>query len=198
MEAALAELEAALDHGFRRPELLVRALTHRSLANEQAALEPAAAGERTAAAGDIRAPRISWRRGVGPGGRRGAVSCAPRLAGGRTDPGSRAAGEPATHGRRSRGYWPWRPFALKPRRRPWRPSGARAPCSQIRMEAVIAALFLDGGLEPVRAFTHRWVMGEAADHLAEELRTGAALGNYKSALAGTSAGRSRGRTGLPA
>ncbi len=37
LEAAIAELEAALDHGFRRPELLVRALTHRSLANERAA-----------------------------------------------------------------------------------------------------------------------------------------------------------------
>jgi ribonuclease-3 len=50
------------------------------------------------------------------------------------------------------------------------------------MEAVMAALFLDGGLEPVRAFTRRWVMGEAAEHLAEELRSGAALGNFKSAL----------------
>jgi ribonuclease-3 len=50
------------------------------------------------------------------------------------------------------------------------------------MEAVIAALFLDGGLESVRSFTRRIVMGEAAEHLAEELRSGAALGNYKSAL----------------
>jgi ribonuclease-3 len=50
------------------------------------------------------------------------------------------------------------------------------------MEAVMAALFLDGGLEPVRAFARRWVMGEAAEQLAEELRSGAALGNYKSAL----------------
>jgi ribonuclease-3 len=50
------------------------------------------------------------------------------------------------------------------------------------MEAVLAALFLDGGLEPVRAFVRRRVMGEAAEHLAEELRSGAALGNYKSAL----------------
>ena len=35
MEAVLSELEAALGHGFVRPELLTRALTHRSLANEQ-------------------------------------------------------------------------------------------------------------------------------------------------------------------
>jgi ribonuclease-3 len=50
------------------------------------------------------------------------------------------------------------------------------------MEAVLGALLLDGGLEPVRAFVRRWVMGEAVEQLAEELRAGAALGNFKSAL----------------
>ena len=50
------------------------------------------------------------------------------------------------------------------------------------MEAVIGAMFLDGGLDPVRTFARRYVMGEVAEHLARELRSGAALGNYKSAL----------------
>ena len=50
------------------------------------------------------------------------------------------------------------------------------------MEAVMGALYLDGGLEPVRAFVRSQVMGEAAEQLALELRSGAALGNYKSAL----------------
>ena len=50
------------------------------------------------------------------------------------------------------------------------------------MEAVIGALFLDGGLEPVRAFARMRVLGQAADQLAQELQSGAALGNYKSAL----------------
>jgi len=50
------------------------------------------------------------------------------------------------------------------------------------MEAVMGALYLDGGLEPVRAFVRGQVMGEAAERLADELRSGAALGNYKSAL----------------
>jgi ribonuclease-3 len=50
------------------------------------------------------------------------------------------------------------------------------------MEAVLGALFLDGGLEPMRAFIRRGVMGEAAEELARELRSGDALGNYKSAL----------------
>ena len=46
----------------------------------------------------------------------------------------------------------------------------------------MAALLLDGGLEPVRAFARRWVMGETAEQLAQELASGAALGNFKSAL----------------
>jgi ribonuclease-3 len=50
------------------------------------------------------------------------------------------------------------------------------------MEAVMGALFLDGGLEPVRFFVRARVMGEVAERLALELRSGQALGNYKSAL----------------
>jgi ribonuclease-3 len=50
------------------------------------------------------------------------------------------------------------------------------------MEAVIGALFLDGGLEPVRTFARRFVIGNTVEQLAEQLRSGAALGNYKSAL----------------
>ncbi len=50
------------------------------------------------------------------------------------------------------------------------------------MEAVIGALFLDGGLKPARAFVQRYVIGNAVEQLAKELLSGAALGNYKSAL----------------
>jgi ribonuclease-3 len=39
VEAVLAGLEAALGHCFARTELLVHALTHRSLANERAVIE---------------------------------------------------------------------------------------------------------------------------------------------------------------
>ncbi len=50
------------------------------------------------------------------------------------------------------------------------------------IEAVIAALYLDGGLEPVTNFLHQQVLGPAAQKLARELRSGAALGDHKSAL----------------
>jgi ribonuclease-3 len=50
------------------------------------------------------------------------------------------------------------------------------------MEAVIGAVFLDGGLDPVRAFVRTHVMAEMVEQLARELLSGAALGNYKSAL----------------
>src|SRR4051794_3074833 len=50
------------------------------------------------------------------------------------------------------------------------------------MEAVIGALFLDGGLDPVRAFVRRHVIADMVEQLARELLSGAALGNYKSAL----------------
>ena len=62
------------------------------------------------------------------------------------------------------------------------------------MEAVIAAMYLDAGsdsgtagtmdgaLEPVRRFARRHILGSAADELARELISGAALGDHKSAL----------------
>lgn len=50
------------------------------------------------------------------------------------------------------------------------------------MEAVIAALYLDGGLDAVRNFARKRVLAEAEQHLAEELSSGEALGNFKSAL----------------
>ena len=65
------------------------------------------------------------------------------------------------------------------------------------MEAVLAALFLDGGLEPVRVFVRRRVMGETEEQLAEELRSGAALGNLQIRAAGAFAGGRAGRPGLP-
>jgi ribonuclease-3 len=183
----LAELEAALGHGFARPELLVRALTHRSLANERGinettAMEPNSAqradeasggdNERLEFLGDAVLGLVvaeamfeahpEWHEGALTRVRAQLVS-------------RKHMAEVALaiglgkHLRLSKGE----------DRGGLRNKGTVLSNS---MEAVLGALFLDGGLEPVRAFTRKYVMGEAARQLAEELRSGAALGNYKSAL----------------
>jgi ribonuclease III len=188
LEAVLAELEAALGHSFERPELLVRALTHRSLANERAAHEQAESGQNhtdgkdeTARPGDnerleflgdavlglVVAEALfllhpEWQEGELTRVRAQLVSRQHMAEVG-------AAIGLGIHLRLSRGE---------------EHSGLRRKTTVLSnsMEAVLGALLLDGGMEPVKAFAERWVIGEAAEHLAEELRAGAALGNYKSAL----------------
>jgi ribonuclease III len=176
VESVLAELEAALGHHFASPELLVRALTHRSLANQKSLddgrEEAAGDNERMEFLGDAVLGLVvgealfllhpEWQEGELTRVRAQLVS-RQHMA----DVAS-AIGL-GNHLRLSRGE---------------DRSGLRRKSTVLSntMEAVIGALFLDGGLEPVRVFARRYVMGEAVEHLARELRSGAALGNYKSAL----------------
>jgi len=183
VEAELAELEAALGHCFARPELLVRALTHRSLANERASSEKALASGKIKAATTGDNERLEflgdavlglvvaealfllhpeWQEGELTRVRAQLVS-RQHLA------EVAAAISLGSHLRLSHGE---------------EKGGLRRKSTVLSntMEAVLGALFLDGGLQPVSAFVRRWVMGEAAEQLAEQLRSGAALGNYKSAL----------------
>jgi ribonuclease III len=183
VEADLTELEAALGHEFRSRELLVRALTHRSLANQQAQSDHASAGQEDeiVGAGDNERLEFLGDAVLGLVVAEALFESHPEWQEGeltrvRSQLVSRQhMAEVAMtiglgiHLRLSRGE---------------DRGGLRHKSTVLSntMEAVMAALFLDGGLEPVRAFARRWVMGEAAEHLAEELRSGAALGNYKSAL----------------
>ncbi len=178
MEADLKELEAALGHEFSSPELLVRALTHRSLAHELAQADakqevrprPTTSGLNFSATrcwgswSPRRCLRLhpEWREGELTRIRSGLVS-RQHMAQVAEEIGL------GKHLRLSRGE---------------ERSGLRRKSTVLSntMEAVMGALFLDGGLEPVRAFVRSQVMGEAAERLALELRSGAALGNYKSAL----------------
>lgn len=184
MKAVLTELEAALGHGFARPELLVCALTHSSLANQIQAsnqqmqdnsvdpLPAASDNERLEFLGDAVLGLVvgealflshpEWQEGELTRVRAQLVSRQhmARVA------KALALGD---HLRLSRGE---------------DRSGLRRKSTVLSntMEAVIGALFLDGGLEPVRIFARRYVIGDAVERLAEQLRSGAALGNYKSAL----------------
>lgn len=183
MEAVLGELEVALGHRFARSELLVRALTHRSLANERAgheteleSLQAEAEGtgdnERLEFLGDAVLGLVvaealfllhpEWHEGELTRVRSQLVSRQHMAEVG-------VAIGLGRHLLLSRGE---------------EKGGLRRKSTVLSntMEAVLGALFLDGGMEPVRAFVRRWVMGEAVEQLAEELRAGAALGNFKSAL----------------
>ena len=194
MEAILAELESALGHAFRAPDLLVRALTHRALAREQAALEHRHSLESLHASGQDDADETSNDQsgdnerleflgdavlglvvaeslfGLHPDWHEGELT---RV---------RARLVSRQHMTQvAEGIGLGRYLRLS---RAEEKGGLRRKSTVLSnaMEAVIGALFLDGGLEPVRAFARRSVLGEAAEQLAEELRSGAALGNYKSAL----------------
>ena len=176
MEAIPKELEATLGHGFASPELLVRALTHRSLANEQAAESgnsyATVDNERLEFLGDAVLGLVvaealfllhpEWQEGELTRVRAQLVSRQHMAE-------VAAAIGLSVYMKLSRGE---------------ERSGLRRKSTVLSnaMEAVIAALFLDGGLEPVRVFARRWVLGEAAEQLARDLRSGEALGNYKSAL----------------
>lgn len=176
MEGIPAELEVALGHRFASPELLLRALTHRSLANELA-LEFGEApmsgdNERLEFLGDAVLGLVvaetlfllhpEWQEGELTRVRAQLVSRQHMAE-------VAVAIGLGVHLRLSRGE---------------ERSGLRRKSTVLSntMEAVMAALFLDGGLDPVRVFARRWVLGETADQLAQELRDGLALGNFKSAL----------------
>jgi len=178
VKTEIKELESALEHTFSDPGLLIRALTHRSLAHQLAQknggneapnvgdnerlefLGDAVLGLVVAA--ELFVAHPEWHEGELTRVRSGLVS---RLHMAQV---AEAVGL-GKYLRLSSGE---------------EHSGLRRKSTVLSntMEAVMGALFLDGGLEPVRGFVQNLVMGKAADELASELRTGAAMGNYKSAL----------------
>jgi ribonuclease III len=178
VEAVPSELEKALGHRFGDPRLLVRALTHRSLANERALerlendtvtpddnerlefLGDAVLGLVVAEAMFLLHPE--WQEGE-------LTRIRAQLVSRQHIAEVAESVELGRHLRLSRGE---------------DRGGLRRKSTVLSntMEAVLGAMFLDGGLEPVRAFVRLHVMGETEEKLARELRSGAALGNYKSAL----------------
>ena len=166
-----------LDHEFSNPELLVRALTHRSLAHQLAQADQSKQStpvdnERLEFLGDAVLGLVvaedlfvlhpEWQEGELTRVRSLLVSRAHMA----------QVAEEAGLGKHLR------------LNRSEEHSGLRRKSTVLSntMEAVMGALFLDGGLDPVRTFVRRRVMGETTEQLAFDLRSGAALGNYKSAL----------------
>lgn len=174
----LVELEAVLGHRFASPELLLRALTHRSLARQitqQTGAEEADAvgdNERLEFLGDAVLNLVVAETlfGLHPEWQEGELTRIRSLLVSRQHM-AQVAGEIGLGSflRLSKGE---------------ERSGLRRKSTVLSdsMEAVVGALYLDAGLDIVRGFVRRRVMGAAVERLAEELRSGAALGNFKSAL----------------
>ncbi len=167
------------DHAFRRPELLTWALTHRSLAyetNPESLPDPTADNEQLEFVGDavlgLVVAESLFRRF--PGSREGELTRLRASLVSRRHLGEVAAridlgsllllgrGEEQSGGRR-------KPALL-----------ANA------IEAVIAALYLDGGLDAARAFIERHIIGPTLPNLHLAMQTGdtfsGAIGDHKSAL----------------
>lgn len=189
MDAAKVEqLEARLGHRFTKREILLRALTHRSLTNEIAekengskqsksaepiSIQPASANnERLEFLGDavlglvvaeaLFEDHAEWQEGELTRIRAQLVS-------------RKHMAEVAE----ALGLGEFLLLSKSEEKAGLRRKGTVLSNS---MEAVIAALFLDGGLDAVRRFARKQILAEAEEQLAKELRAGAALGNYKSAL----------------
>jgi len=198
----LSQLELALGYEFVRPELLVHALTHRSQAYELAMETPGKAEEGAlrgdnerleflgdAVLGVVVAEALfqshpDWQEGELTRIRAQLVSrrhmAEVALAIGLGEYLRLGKGEERSGGRK------------------------KTAILANAMEAVIAAMYLDAGLNgtgldgtglneagnegagdalrPVRQFARRHILGSAADDLARELLSGAALGDHKSAL----------------
>jgi ribonuclease III len=184
--SGVPELEMLLGHHFQKPELLQRALTHRSLAYEQrlggsesgdsgqidASSDPTADNEQLEFLGDavigfLVAEELCR---LYPGLREGALTRLRAELVSRQHLGLVAArlnlgdymllgrGEERSGGRRK--------------------SALVANC----IEAVVAALYLDGGIETARAFMLREVIEPDAAGLHKKMLVGASIGDYKSAL----------------
>ena len=206
--AAIAPLEFSLGYTFVRPQLLIQALTHRSQSFEMA-IEPSARpedseraqldrtdNERLEFLGDAILGLVvaeflfdaypGWQEGELTRLRAQLVSrkhmCEVAQAIGLGQHLRLGKGEERSGGRK------------------------KGAILANAMEAVIAAMYLDAGyrqdgrnlgagsigstpdsnldvgLVPVRSFSRKYILGAMADNLAQELRSGASLGDHKSAL----------------
>lgn len=185
-EANLEQLEASLGYVFERPELLVRALTHRSLAHEQlvkdrAGHQPAEQAEVAAQPGDNERLEFLGDAVLGLVVAEALFELHPEWHEGElTRVRSRLVSR--QHMAQVAESVHLGDYLLLSRGEDRGGLRRKSTVLSNSMEAVIGALYLDGGLEAVVAFAQQWIMGVEAEELAEQLRSGAALGNYKSAL----------------
>jgi ribonuclease-3 len=185
VEAVLAELEAALGHGFAHPELLVRALTHRSLANELAANEKAQESGKEERAGDNERLEFLGDAVLGLVVAEALYQRLPALREGdltRLRASLVSSRHLAQVGQRIQ----LGPMLLLGRGEAHSGGHKKPALLANALEAVIAALYLDGGLAAAREFIDRHIIEPAEASLLGVLHSSepfsGAVGDYKSAL----------------
>ena len=177
----LAPLEHALEYSFRNPELLLRALTHRSLAYELAM--ESGTGPEGSERGDNERLEFLGDAVIGlvvaealyethPDWHEGELTrMRAQLVSRRNMAEVAQATSLGQHLRLGKGE---------------ERSGGRRKTALLAnaMEAVIAAIYTDAGnsLDPIRRFAQKHLLGASSDNLARELASGAPLGDHKSAL----------------
>jgi ribonuclease III len=178
MKEHLVELEATLGHAFRQPELLERALTHSSHAHEESKAAGAEApeekldNEQFEFLGDavlgLVASQLLFERF--PAFHEGQLSKlkAHLVSAGHLVSVAAELGL-GRYLRLGRGE---------------ERSGGRSKGTLLSdaLEAIIAAMFLDAGLEPTRAFIIRHVLEPELERIAKETDSEFSLADYKSAL----------------
>jgi ribonuclease III len=177
-KADLGGLMTALNHRFREPELLARALTHSSLANDLAA---GTGEDRPAGAGDNERLEFLGDAVVGLVVAEALFKMHPNWSEGEMTM-VRAQLVSRQHMAKVAAAIDLGSYLLLSKGEDRAGLRRASKVLSNTMEAVLGALYLDGGLEPVRIFVRQYLMGAAADQLAEELNAGEAMGNYKSAL----------------
>ncbi len=180
---SLKTLQIALGHGFRDEQLLVRALTHSSLAHEQSAEARHAEDSSLTSSLDQDNEQLEF-LGDAVLGLLVAEILFRRF--------------PDLH----EGEWTRLRASLVSRRHMAQVAGSLELGSYLRLgrgeersggrkksallansvEAIIAALYLDGGLAPVEAFVNQHVVAPYLEDLRKALDSGVALGDHKSAL----------------
>ncbi len=168
MSAAIEELEAALGYRFQDRELLRRALTHKSRASDRDAPPELADNERLEFLGDaILGFLVSeWLLRREPQAPEGTLSkMKSRLVS-------------ATHLLSVAQALDVGRYLYLGRSEEMNGGRSKKALQADAVEAVIAAIYLDGGMEPARAFVSQWVTGEA-EGLAGALPDAT---DYKSAL----------------
>ena len=161
-EREIGALEATLGYHFRRRAVIEQALTHSSQAREQ---ESQQAGESKYKVNDNEQLEFLGDAILVAGDQRRIVSALSAVSRGRTFQAAGACGERTAFDSCGAAAWSWATICAWDEARKKAAGAARPLLLVDALEAVIAAIYLDGGMEPAREFILREILtpGTGAD-----------------------------------